>query len=89
MSEPSPTPAAPPPFKPGLISRSIAAFSGLPGLVIKMALLAISNGLAVWAAYVLADQHHWVALPILVAATLAVDFFYLAPAQLDACRRSS
>jgi arabinogalactan oligomer/maltooligosaccharide transport system permease protein len=75
---PSPTPAAPP-FKPGLVSRSIAAFSGPPGLIIKITLLAISNGLAVWAGYVLADQHHWVALPILLAATLAVDFVYLAP----------
>src|SRR5947207_8260849 len=68
-----------PPFRPGRIARAIAAFSGLPGYIIKLVLLALTNGVAVWAAYVLADRHHWVALPILIAATLAIDFFYLAP----------
>jgi arabinogalactan oligomer/maltooligosaccharide transport system permease protein len=67
------------PFQPGRIARAIAAFSGLPGYVIKLVLLALTNGLAVWAAYVLADRHHWVALPILVVATAAIDYFYLAP----------
>ena len=75
-----PTPAdASPPFKPGLVSRSIAAFSGPPGLIIKIVLLSLLNALAVWAAYVLADRHHWVALPILVAATLGIDYVYLVP----------
>jgi arabinogalactan oligomer / maltooligosaccharide transport system permease protein len=68
-----------PPFQPGRIARAIAAFSGLPGYILKLALLALTNGLAVWAAYVLADRHHWVALPILIVATAAIDFFYLAP----------
>jgi arabinogalactan oligomer/maltooligosaccharide transport system permease protein len=76
----APVPAsATEPFRPGRIARAIAAFSGLPGYVLKLALLALTNGLAVWAAYVLADRHHWVALPILIAATAAIDFFYLAP----------
>src|SRR5438094_1399509 len=75
---PVPTSEAPP-FTPGRIARAIAAFSGLPGYIIKLTLLAATNGLAVWAAYVLADRRHWVALPILVAATLAIDVVYLAP----------
>jgi arabinogalactan oligomer / maltooligosaccharide transport system permease protein len=76
----APTPAeAPAPFKPGLVSRWIAAFSGPPGLVIKIVLLSVTNALAVWAAYVLTDRRHWVALPILVAATAAIDVVYLAP----------
>src|ERR687888_528153 len=62
------------PFQPGRIARAIAAFSGLPGYVIKLVLLALTNGLAVWAAYVLADRHHWVALPILVVATAAINY---------------
>ena len=37
------------------------------------------NALALWAAYVLANRHHWVALPILVASTLAIDYVYLVP----------
>jgi arabinogalactan oligomer/maltooligosaccharide transport system permease protein len=76
----APTPAeSPEPFRPGLIPRSIAAFSGPPGLVIKIVFLATVNALGIWAAYVLASRHHWVALPILVAATAAIDVVYLAP----------
>ena len=72
----APTPA---PFKPGLIARSIAAFSGTPGLVIKVALLSVTNGLAVWAGIVLADRSKWVSLAILAVVTMAVDFVFLAP----------
>jgi arabinogalactan oligomer/maltooligosaccharide transport system permease protein len=76
----APAPASPTqPFTPGRIARAIAAFSGLPGQVIKLVLLALTNGLAVWAAYVLADRHHWVALPILILATVGIDVVYLAP----------
>jgi arabinogalactan oligomer/maltooligosaccharide transport system permease protein len=76
----APTPAAPPaPFKPGLVARAIAAFSGTPGQVLKMVFLALSNALAVWAAYVLVDQSRWVSLAILVAVTAAIDLIYLAP----------
>jgi arabinogalactan oligomer/maltooligosaccharide transport system permease protein len=75
---PAPTPALPgAPFVPGRIPRAVALFSGTPGLVIKIVLLSVTNGLGIWAAYVLASRHHWVALPILVAATLAIDAVYL------------
>jgi arabinogalactan oligomer/maltooligosaccharide transport system permease protein len=69
----------PVPFRPGVISRAIAAISGTPGMVIKLVFLAATNGLAVWAAYVLADRRHWISLPILIVATLAIDYVYLAP----------
>jgi arabinogalactan oligomer/maltooligosaccharide transport system permease protein len=62
-----------------VIPRAIAAFSGLPGLIIKIAMLAAVNSLGIWAAYVLASRHHWIALPVLVAATTAIDVAYLAP----------
>jgi ABC-type sugar transport system permease subunit len=67
------------PFHPGLIARAIALFSGYPGYVIKLLLLALMNAIAVWAAYVLIDRTRWIALAILVLATLAIDFVYLAP----------
>jgi len=35
-------------------SRLVAAFSGTPGLVVKLVLLAAVNGIAVWAAVILA-----------------------------------
>jgi arabinogalactan oligomer/maltooligosaccharide transport system permease protein len=56
----------------------MATFSGTPGLVVKIALLAIANGLAVWAATLLAQQSKWVALAVLVVATLAIDVVYTA-----------
>ena len=52
-------------FRPGLIARSIAVFSGATGLAIKVAILAITNAIAVWAAVVLVDRSRWVALAIL------------------------
>lgn len=75
---PTPVPTEAP-FRPGRISRAVALFSGPPGLVIKIVLLSITNALGLWAAYVLANREHWVALPILVAATLAIDAVYLLP----------
>ena len=76
----APTPAAPnAPFKPGLVPRAIAAFSGTPGQVLKITFLALSNSVAIWAAYVLADQSRWISLTILVAVTAAIDLVYLAP----------
>jgi arabinogalactan oligomer/maltooligosaccharide transport system permease protein len=75
---PSPAPAAPP-FKPGLIARSIAAFSGTVGYAIKIALLAASNALAAWAAYVLIDHQRWPALAVLVVSTALIDWIYMVP----------
>ena len=49
------------------------------GLGIKVALLAASNALAVWALYVLATHHRWPALGVLVVATLLIDWVYLVP----------
>jgi arabinogalactan oligomer/maltooligosaccharide transport system permease protein len=62
-----------------LPARLIAVFSGPVGLGIKIALLAAMNGLAVWAGTVLAADEKWVALAVLVAATVAIDVIYLVP----------
>jgi arabinogalactan oligomer/maltooligosaccharide transport system permease protein len=75
---PTPT-AAPDAFRPGIVARAIAAFSGTPGQVLKIAFLAVVNSLAVWAAYVLVDQKRWLSLAILAAVTSAIDVVYLAP----------
>jgi ABC-type sugar transport system permease subunit len=74
----TPTPTAAP-FRPGLISRAIASISGTPGLILKYAFLGVTNALAIWAAVVLADRHHWISLAVLIAATFAIDYVYLAP----------
>jgi arabinogalactan oligomer / maltooligosaccharide transport system permease protein len=76
---PSAPPKQAPPFRPGVVARSIAAFSGTPGLVIKVALLCVTNALGVWAAFVLIDRSHWISLALVVVATLAIDLIYLTP----------
>jgi arabinogalactan oligomer/maltooligosaccharide transport system permease protein len=60
-------------------SRAIAFFSGPVGLAVKIALLAVVNAIAVWAAILLATDHKWVALAVLVASTVAIDAVYLSP----------
>jgi arabinogalactan oligomer/maltooligosaccharide transport system permease protein len=45
----------------------------------KIAFLAVTNAVAAWAAFVLVDHGHWIALAALVAATAAIDCVYLAP----------
>ena len=55
----------------------ISALSGTRGYLIKIALLSVSNALAIWAAYVLATRHNWTALVVLAAVTAAIDAVYL------------
>ncbi len=73
------TPDASPPFRPGLIPRGIAFFSGSVGFAIKIALLCASNALAVWAIYVLITHSRWPAVVVLTVATFLIDLVYLAP----------
>jgi arabinogalactan oligomer/maltooligosaccharide transport system permease protein len=55
----------------------ISALSGTTGFVIKIALLSLSNALAVWAMYALATRHNWIVVGVLAAATAAIDAVYL------------
>ena len=47
--------------------------------MIKIALLALTNAVAIWAGVVLVDRSRWIPLAILAAATVAIDFIYLVP----------
>ena len=62
-----------------LPSRLVAGFSGGPGVVLKLVLLALVNALGIWASAVLIDHRRWPALGVLVAATAAIDAIYLLP----------
>jgi arabinogalactan oligomer/maltooligosaccharide transport system permease protein len=75
----APAPLEHEPFRPGIIARSIALFSGLTGYVIKLILLGLTNAVAVWAAVVLVDRSKWISLAVLVSATALIDFVYLVP----------
>jgi arabinogalactan oligomer/maltooligosaccharide transport system permease protein len=59
------------------VPRLISAFSGTTGYVVKIALLAVSNALAVWSMYVLATRGDWIPVGILAAVTVAIDLVYL------------
>jgi arabinogalactan oligomer/maltooligosaccharide transport system permease protein len=59
----------------------MAFFSGGVGFGVKLALLALANAIAFWAAVILAGDEKWIALGVLVAATLALDAIYLSPTR--------
>ncbi len=81
MSTSAPTAPQPvqPTFRPGIVARSIAFFSGTVGYLIKIVLLSASNALVAWAVYVLIDHHRWPALGAVVVATALIDWLYLVP----------
>jgi arabinogalactan oligomer/maltooligosaccharide transport system permease protein len=62
--------------------RLISAFSGTVGFGVKVGLLSILNALAAWAAYVLIDRQHYIALVVLVLATIGIDAIYFAKRTL-------
>ena len=65
--------------RPARLPLVISALSGTTGFAIKIALLSVSNALAIWAVYVLATRHNWAAVGALVAVTAAIDAVYLVP----------
>lgn len=64
--------------KPAFVPRLISAFSGTVGFAVKIALLSASNALAIWAVYVLLARRHWIAVAVLVGATVLIDLLYMA-----------
>jgi arabinogalactan oligomer/maltooligosaccharide transport system permease protein len=73
----APTPAElKPVFRPSILARAIAFFSGTVGLVLKLLFLASANALAIWAAAVLADHEKWPAFGVLIGATALIDLAY-------------
>jgi arabinogalactan oligomer/maltooligosaccharide transport system permease protein len=62
-------------------SRLVAALSGTPALIIKIAFLAIVNAVAVYGAIALADNNRWPAFAIAVLSTLLIDVVYLTRIQ--------
>jgi len=73
------TPDEPQAFRPGLIARGIAFFSGSVGFALKIALLSASNALTIWAIYVLITHHRWPAVIVLAIVTALIDWVYLVP----------
>jgi arabinogalactan oligomer/maltooligosaccharide transport system permease protein len=82
----APVPAQAPHRRAALIPALLAVFSGSVGFAVKIALLSLSNGLAVWAGYVLVDRRHWIAVAVLAAATALIDYLYLVRRKTPAAK---
>ena len=65
--------------KPSLLARALPAFSGTTGFVLKLLMLAVANGIGLWALVALLRNESWIAAVCVLAATLAIDAVYLLP----------
>jgi arabinogalactan oligomer/maltooligosaccharide transport system permease protein len=61
------------------LPRLVSALSGTTGFIIKIALLSISNAVAIWAVYVLATRDDWIPVAVLLGVTALIDVVYLVP----------
>jgi arabinogalactan oligomer/maltooligosaccharide transport system permease protein len=52
------------------------------GLALKLLLLGVVNALTIWAAVTLIDQEQWIALSLMVVATIGIDYVYLSSRTL-------
>ncbi len=49
------------------------------GLIIKLIMLGLAVAIAIWGAIPLINAKNWIALAILIAATIAMLYIYLTP----------
>ena len=90
LSGPGSAPQAPgrAPARPGLPRTSRTARQHAPitatGLVVKVVLLGLVAGIAIWAAFPLIEAEHWIGLGILVATTAGLFYLYLSRRHIPA-----
>src|SRR5256885_14589437 len=70
--------------RPAFMPRLLSFFSGTVGVVCKLALLSLSNAIAVWAAVVLIGRSDWIAVGVLAAGTVAIDLLHFGRRTLPA-----
>ncbi|MEU4688669.1 ABC transporter permease subunit [Actinoplanes sp. NPDC023714] len=58
--------------------------TSLTGLFVKIVLLGLVTAFAVWAAFPLVAEEHWLGLGLLVATTAAILYLYLSPRHIPA-----
>ncbi|MFC0099347.1 ABC transporter permease subunit [Micromonospora marina] len=89
-SGPGPAPQAPgrEPVRRGLPRTSRTARQHAPitatGLVVKVVLLGLVAGIAIWAAFPLIEAEHWIGLGVLVATTAGLFYLYLSRRHIPA-----
>ncbi|MEU4436305.1 ABC transporter permease subunit [Micromonospora chalcea] len=90
LSGPGSAPQAPgrEPARPGLPRTSRTARQHAPitatGLVVKVVLLGLVAGIAIWAAFPLIEAEHWIGLGVLVATTAGLFYLYLSRRHIPA-----
>ncbi|MBB5111509.1 arabinogalactan oligomer/maltooligosaccharide transport system permease protein [Micromonospora echinospora] len=90
LSGPGSAPQAPgrEPVRRGLPRTSRTARQDAPitatGLVVKVVLLGLVAGIAIWAAFPLIEAEHWIGLGILVATTAGLFYLYLSRRHIPA-----
>nr|WP_030501181.1 ABC transporter permease subunit [Micromonospora purpureochromogenes] len=90
LSGPGSAPQAPgrEPVRRGLPRTSRTARQHAPitatGLVVKVVLLGLVAGIAIWAAFPLIEAEHWIGLGILVATTAGLFYLYLSRRHIPA-----
>lgn len=79
-----PSGSSPAPGPPSGMMR-LSSRSGSPlGILVKIALLGLALGIAVWAAIPLIDRQNWVGLAIVLVATALLFYIYLTPRAIPA-----
>ncbi|SBT51704.1 ABC transporter permease subunit [Micromonospora auratinigra] len=76
------------PVRSGLPRKSRTARNHAPitatGLVVKVVLLGLVAGIAIWAAFPLIEAEHWIGLGVLVVTTAALFYLYLGRRHIPA-----
>jgi len=76
------------PVRSGLPGKSRTARHHAPitatGLVVKVVLLGLAAGIAIWAAFPLIEAEHWIGLAILAATTAGLFYLYLTRRHIPA-----
>ena len=79
-SEESPTPDSP-----GGLMRLAPRSGSVLGMIIKLIMLGLAVAIAIWRAIPLINAQNWIALGILILATIAMLYIYLTPTVIPGC----
>lgn len=74
----------PTPDSPGGLMRLAPRSGSVLGMIIKLIMLELAVAIAIWGAIPLINAHNWIALGILILATLAMLCIYLTPKVIPA-----
>jgi arabinogalactan oligomer/maltooligosaccharide transport system permease protein len=72
------------PSAPGGLMRLGTPGGTALGMIIKLVVLGLALGIAIWGAIPLIDAQNWIALGVLIVATLAMFYIYLSPRAIPA-----